>query len=353
MLALFAGKSVETLHVYFTDPNDHLQTTSIWSAASRNPNLKALCIIRDFKTQFYWADKHLLCSSWSQLDTLDIPITDGAIVHLASLPHLRDLSVDYEHTIPIQDHLTSSDNNFPSLRELSLCSRALPSVMAFLRYLPPRNCIQSLLCRTAAIASAPDSQRLLAAISALCNPDTLETLDLSDNGNSVHESEHRHSLERIDILGLFKFKKLTSLSVDFTGGIWATPEEVRQIPGAWPNLESLELDLTNRRVPRIDHKDVLKVVYNCQSLITLGLPFDATKVQGAERNLFPGPGVDTPALFEFFVGYSPILSPSRVIQLLTAHIPALDTVRSQWNSESEDDEEDQYYDRWEFVRDHF
>ncbi|RXW19727.1 hypothetical protein EST38_g6123 [Candolleomyces aberdarensis] len=168
-----------------------------------------------------------------------------------------------------------------------------------------------------------------------------------DNSEPVDDSALRPSHDRIDISGLFKFKRLTELTVNFAEGLWITSEEARQLPKAWPNIETLRLDLVNRRVPRIDYKDLLNIVYSHRSLRYLSLPFDATKVEGAERDLCPGNGI-IPALIELDVGYSPISSASRVIQLFTVHCPKLKKVESQ-----ADESDYQYQGQWEIVDEHF
>jgi hypothetical protein len=285
MLTAFVGKDVETLS-FGLNPKEHIQTTAVWSVARRLPNLKKLSIF----PLTLPADKQFNCSSWSQLADLSISITDGAIMRLASLPHLTRLKVTYNHTIPLHtpagtfNHF-SSRPNFPSIQTLEVTSDTLPSITAFLQYLPPTNGIRSLECLAYEIASYTEIQRLLAAVGSHCNPDTLEELGLTDN---LRRREVRAKDDRVDVSGLFKLKHLTSLEVNFSKGLWLTSEETRRITKAWPKLNTLRLDATYEKVPRIDHKDLLNVIYSCPSLKYLTLPFDATKVEGAERHLSPG-----------------------------------------------------------------
>jgi hypothetical protein len=149
------------------------------------------------------------------------------------------------------------------------------------------------------------------------------------------------------VYGLLKLKNLTSLEVNFSGGLWLTSEETRRMTKAWPKLNTLRLDVAYGKVPQIDHKDLLNVVYSCPALKYLTLPFDATKVEGAERHLSPG-NDRVPALIELEPGYSPISSTSRVIQLFTVHCPNLKTVQSQYDGPGEE-----YKAQWDLVNEHF
>jgi hypothetical protein len=346
MFTAFVGKDVETLSFRLA-PNEPIQTTAIWSVARGLPNLKKLSISPSDSS--YQSDKHINCSSWSRLADLRISITDSAIMRLASLPHLTRLKVFYKHTLPLNTpagtfNRFSSEPNFPSIQTLEVDSDTLPSITAFLQYLPPTNRIRSLECRAGAIASYPESKSLLATVGSHCNPDTLEQLFLMDNSRQVEDQAQDN---RIDVSGLLKFENLTSLIVNFSGGLWLTSEETRRMTKTWPTLKTLRIDVANRRVPQIDHKDLLHIIYSCPSLQYLTLPFDATRVEGAERHLSPG-NDRVSALIELEPAYSPISSTSRVIQLFTVHCPNLKTVQSQFYGPGEE-----YEAQWDVVNDHF
>jgi hypothetical protein len=237
--------------------------------------------------------------------------------------------------------------------------------MIALEYLPERNQLQSLACSFFDGDESPSAaHRLFDLINSKCNAQTFTHLVLQ--GCPVGRDRD----EYVDISALLPLSGLTHVEIFLPAvRVQLTPEHVTTIPAAWPQIESLILnvgsnDRGNRGTrPRIDHTHLTTILRGCSRLRILGVHFDATQIGGGEHpNQSTGDGEERKEavedvewqcrLEELHVSDSPILSSPQMTAFLTAHAPKLRKVcclHPFFRDENPEFFTESYHQRWNEV----
>jgi hypothetical protein len=182
------------------------------------------------------------------------------------------------------------------------------------------------------MAPASVGQGIIEAIVQHCNPKTLRSVVLVDEGLGIamedagtedsHFDEARAG-SPLDVMSLEAFPRLDVLTLRWSASIQLTPQEMGRIPTTWPRIRHLDLcppHYLNGRIPGLNHIPVLSLLRSCNFLDYLGLRFDTTQLTDLD-GLSGEPSF--PTLRTLRVGDSPISSPSRVLAFMKNRFPNL------------------------------
>ncbi|KAF6751107.1 hypothetical protein DFP72DRAFT_498877 [Ephemerocybe angulata] len=372
--SLFLGPKTTCLHVSF-DSGVPIHVASIRSAVNIPLELKELKLkdVGNFPTTFM--GNYLKSFSWERLKVLRIAnLPADAISHLSTLPLLatievwafRKLSRLYTYSAETDidnppDHLAAiPDNAFRALQTLELNGNDIESVEAFVQYLPPKNQLRKFKC---VLRSNPPNSRglrdLIVTIRLHCDIRHLKKITIKGGHGlpAVEERLHVQVDEGINLDPLFVFNlesltiNLPSIAVNLNG------QDINDMSDSFPNLRKLKIDtdIHDSRIPLIDHKDFLKLLYDFSCLRKLGLRFNATGITGQEQK--PNSTyeqVPTP-LEKLWVGDSPIYFPPAAADFFKAHAPKLQgldiiTLQIQGPSPPENTPIMLYHRRWNDVQ---
>lgn len=336
-MSLFVGSNVEDLTIpeYKAHP---LYKASVHANLKRISNqLKTLRVSGNYDPAT--VQSCITPHSFDSLRVLNINALSSALLQFVGfLPRLRTLEITdsggMKSTLDkLAAPLVSSPNGFASLRVLSVGSQlASGAVWKILQYLPSTNRVESVKFTSDFMAPASVGQDILEAIVQHCNPKTLKSVVLVDEGLGIamedpgaedsHFDEARAGAP-LDVMSLEMFPELEALTLRWSASIQLTPQEMGRIPTAWPRIRHLDLcppHYLNGRVPRLDHVPVLNLLESCKFLDYLGLHFDTTQLTDLD-GLSGEPSF--PTLRTLRVGDSPISSPSRVLAFIKHRFPQL------------------------------
>ncbi|KAF5332856.1 hypothetical protein D9611_005395 [Ephemerocybe angulata] len=335
-MCLFVGESVVSLKFSDSRLDNPMDSVAIRATLKRLPHLKSLDFDRNFGSKF----SSLLISSysWDHLENLRAPdLSLASIAHIAKMPQLRRLEfTGVIEQIVGADFSTFNESGFLSLRELIMkCNMEDFTGFGHIqRWLPVAHHLQECSVHEFWPASPASVRKALDDIKLKCSAQTLKKIDLTEGTICM---EHQAAQEEEDILDkeyrepldlspLHEFNQLEFLRVSVLGGVQLGPQALSQIPSIWPKLSTLDLlpsDEHNGRVPSIDHSHILQLLNSLPSLRVLRITFDTTQLSPDQ------PISSTPFNLRVLgVGYSPIISPSRVLKFLQAHLPQLESLQT-------------------------
>ncbi|KAF6753203.1 hypothetical protein DFP72DRAFT_902184 [Ephemerocybe angulata] len=335
-MCLFVGESVVSLKFSDSRLDNPMDSVAIRATLKRLPHLKSLDFDRNFGSKF----SSLLISSysWDHLENLRAPdLSLASIAHIAKMPQLRRLEfTGVIEQIVGADFSTFNESGFLSLRELIMkCNMEDFTGFGHIqRWLPVAHHLQECSVHEFWPASPASVRKALDDIKLKCSAQTLKKIDLTEGTICM---EHQAAQEEEDILDkeyrepldlspLHEFNQLEFLRVSVLGGVQLGPQALSQIPSIWPKLSTLDLlpsDEHNGRMPSIDHSHILQLLHSLPSLRVLRITFDTTQLSPDQ------PISSTPFNLRVLgVGYSPIISPSRVLKFLQAHLPQLESLQT-------------------------
>lgn len=279
---------------------------------------------------------YLLSQPWNHLASAMLDwICTESMEHLARFPQLQSLEINTMLTSEEVTQKLDPNQNFRSLRRLILTVFDLNSLQPLLSWVPPSSQIEELSCTAlSGGSSASECQKLIDNVAHRCSPVSLSTVHVfSDSSrflDSLRTSEELDagSSKEIDISALYKFNALQTLTIDYGSFIRTTPRDATLISTSWPLLHYLDICPfipSHGRTPNIQHTDVLTILRGCPALRILGVRFDATHITGQED-----PPLLPFRLKTFYVGESPICSPSSVANFFETHLPYLEKLDANY-----------------------
>lgn len=343
--SLFLGQG--TTHLVFAISSDKpIYLASVATALNGPAAVKKLRIqdIPSFGQQGVpYLGQYLHPQSWTHIEELSISnVPCTALVHLAALPCLVNLTIrelhdasplDYSEEDNIRGRLATlashTTHSFPMLQCLQLFSSSIKHLAAFLQILPPGNQLDTLKCIFIGNSDQDETanRNLITTIQHHCNSRTMQRLVIRDDTEPTEYEEDQDLNEDayLSLWPLFSFTKLEWVHINLQLQVSFGPDELDSIIRSWPNLVKLKINvrLPSSRLPPIDHRHLLKLVYNCRHLRTLGLRFNATLVKGDETAPRDAILKEPAPLTKLWVCDSPILSPSKVAGFLARHCPKL------------------------------
>ncbi|KAF6761313.1 hypothetical protein DFP72DRAFT_37430 [Ephemerocybe angulata] len=334
-MLLFYGNNITSL-TFNLPPDIPLHKGSLELALKRSSrNLKALAIEQHGEpTEDPIFILQCIClHNWDLLESLQLPFLSADMVQpIASLPLLKTLiladcgvngALAVLPSIPVglAEKLAGSPS-FPSLEYLKVDGTRIMDFPGsrLLACFPSTNIIARLEFTIKFLYPMTlfEAQELVNAIATHCNPLTLTNIQLLDrNSDNLEEPVEIDTRRELDLSSLFKFTKITRLSVQVPLAITMTPEDIARIPLAFPKISTLSLcgPVPNYHPPRIDHTHFLSLLQNCPFLTHLGLKFDLATVKGSS---FPGAPFQLQIVS---VGDSPMYLPSEVISFFKYNLP--------------------------------
>ncbi|RXW19728.1 hypothetical protein EST38_g6122 [Candolleomyces aberdarensis] len=340
--SLFMGPKISGLG-FVVEPEYSTQVDCVRSSLERYPDLKELDITLCHSEHGFselLALEYLEIHPWNHLETLKISyVWDRTIPIVASLPRLVNLHlVDLKEVpLPNASHSKQVNRGFATLESLEITGNDLPNIVNFIQYLPvaANSRIRAFAVTAYDESTVTNRQQLIKLVKVHLNPSVLQRLKLAQQHILIQERMEVDPDIRLDISPLYEYRNLVDLEVNLVEDVWPTPEEVtQQFPAFWPNISSLKLsvdpDILDHRLPRINYTHIMELLRACRNIRTLGLRFDATGIRRGEKIT----EVDGSRLSALFVGDSPIYSPERVSEFLGEHFPQLEGLHTFTSEES-------------------
>ncbi|KAF6763710.1 hypothetical protein DFP72DRAFT_481746 [Ephemerocybe angulata] len=281
---------------------------------------------------------------------LNIVTSPQLLVCVKALPQLRYLHLGVVgNLLPLNAALTTELTiPFPSLLNFTFFAKDYSKVAAILELIPTTNGIRHLGFTVDNPGIKDEVRETIDIIRVRMNPWTLASLRWVERGGprqapqtvpidvDIHGS--------VDISPLFLFKNLTRFKISIQEPVQLSPNQVDQIPLAWPTIQSLKVRSPGRNhlAPLIDYEHILSLIDGCRSLRKLSLPFDTTRLAGNETS----PGAPY-SLETLQVDDCPIYSPTRVVAFLKANFRKTTTITRQTPEDA--GERSLFCQRWDIV----
>ena len=253
-------------------------------------------LLREFATT-KWSD----CLQKLELTSL----TNRDLEYLSTFPNLRILRLSdlgplncvYEcnpDAVWQWCVLRPRECGFPGLVELCVTTTHpqddSPNIMALLQYLSPEHTTLTKLCLQSdpSCSSVVAWSRVVAAIAAHCNPDSLTTLAFGDNlDGEIKYSYDDRPVQHLDLAPLFKFRGVADFVHHVADAQPIRGGELRKLATAWTKLRRLQLPRwADPRVDsdRMDCNDLLYLVNTLAHLSSLAVSVDMDEMPFVTNN---------------------------------------------------------------------
>ncbi|KAH7916506.1 hypothetical protein BJ138DRAFT_282798 [Hygrophoropsis aurantiaca] len=289
--------------------------------------------------------------SWRQLETLHCTqIDESALLHLAQLPTLKDLSIHLPGSVSTT---VTSNKGFINLHTLSLVAEDITAAIPFLwsAQLLLKSLQITLSARKSQLLPLPLSslQQLFSSISKGLSPTRLTQIEIRRWCDDQHFDI---TLDITTLQPLLVFSKLKHVCLDDLCSFDLNDDALTELANAWPHLEELVLNHCTgwRRTSGITFKGLASLLRACPMLHTLALSIDATQLSFISSTS-PGEVIQNDRIKTIDLGDSIIENPAAVALILDDLFWALKHVDA-WRMYSRGDEKLRYEPLWDEVNMH-
>ncbi|KAH7913867.1 hypothetical protein BJ138DRAFT_1177766 [Hygrophoropsis aurantiaca] len=261
--------------------------------------------------------------SWGKLETLHCGhIDESALLHLARLPTLKNLSI---HLPPSMSAFVAFKNGFTSLQILNLLVDDIGAIISFLGKIT-----------TTATAFIIVSHRL--------------RLTFVSGGVKKHFDV---TLDIAALRPLLSFSKLKSVYLDGLCSFNLNDDTLLELANAWPQLEKLALNQYTgwKRRSGITFKGLALLLRACPLLDTLALSLDAIQLSSISLTR-PGEGIHNQKIKVINLGDSIIENPAAVALILRDLFSSLKYVDAWCSVYGREEVKSRYKPLWDDVGSH-
>jgi hypothetical protein len=265
---------------------------------------------------------------WNKLRQLSVTnLSAGALMHLATLPDLQDLSlVTSETSIPDHEFAPPHVTAFRSLQSLTICSPGVAFATRIVKTWSWPPALKTVAIRPKGDDSSSLLEDLFHALNQRCHHSSIEGLSLGNCADtSLREQVFREGFQvRMEhIEPLLVFSNLITLSLVPSGELDLDNAVVDVMAQAWPRIQRLELG--HPRMPsrpsRVTLQGLISFAKHCPRLMDLSISLNAGATELEERK--PGSGVYSETLISLDVLTSPIECSAKVAAFLSDIFPNL------------------------------
>ncbi|KIJ63418.1 hypothetical protein HYDPIDRAFT_92752 [Hydnomerulius pinastri MD-312] len=315
------------------------------------PDVRAVTLPTSDNAHIHSIVSEVLCS-WTKLTSVTChTINESALLHLGGLRSLETLSFKLDPRA-LGSSMQPLPDKFLNLSSLSVTSARLEDIrVLMLRLHWPLADLQVTVDRC---PSHHEIRAFFTALKTSCNPDHLVAVAIDQVPTTPSDRSPTFTLTIDDFSPLTCFGNFCSLHLDTGCPIQLNGEDIMQLAGGWPRLETLSLNYVNgwRSSSGIAPLDLAKLVVKCSRLKTLDVMLNTKGFKKIPRDR-PSGGFSLSPLWSLEVLDSKIepASIGPLAALLSDLFPKLRDLGS-WRSESmaERPRAEEYMDRWSEVR---